>query len=76
MLNTLILENTPEGLILLRYNQEDNIFEYWTNGRIQYRNLENAYSSHKEIGDEILSKEINRNYGAKSKSKWAKVGHQ
>ncbi len=30
--------------------------------KFQYRNLENAYSSHKEIGDEILSKEINRNY--------------
>ena len=42
LLNTLILENTPEGLILLRYNQEDNIFEYWTNGRIQYRKFRNG----------------------------------
>ena len=31
--------------------------------KFQYRNLENAYSSQaKEIGDEILSKEINRSY--------------
>jgi len=30
--------------------------------KFQYRNLKNAYSSCKEIGDEILSKEINRNY--------------
>ena len=30
--------------------------------KFQYRNLENAYSSQaKEIGDEILLKEINRN---------------
>jgi len=31
--------------------------------KFQYRNLKNAYSENaKEIGDEILSKEINRNY--------------
>ena len=31
--------------------------------KFQYRNLNNAYSKNaKEIGDEILSKEINRNY--------------
>ena len=31
--------------------------------KFQYRNLNNTYSENaKEIGDEILSKEINRNY--------------
>jgi hypothetical protein len=31
--NICIIENTPNGLVLLKYNDEDEIWEYWTNNK-------------------------------------------
>ena len=51
------INSKARKLIKLAQKSGDNAIKF------QYRNLENAYSNQaKEIGDEILSKEINKSY--------------
>ena len=36
----IIVDNTPEGLVYLRYNGEEKAFEYWSNRSVRYPYLE------------------------------------
>ena len=38
--NCIVLSNTPKGLVYMRYNKEDEGFEYWTDNTIDYKYLE------------------------------------
>lgn len=38
--NNIILENTPQGYLALRYNNDEEGFEYWSDKNISYINLE------------------------------------
>lgn len=38
--HALVLENTEQGHILMKYNEKGDIFEYWADDNIQYKNLE------------------------------------
>ena len=40
LFNTLIMDYTPQGNVLLRYNDHENTFDYWADDNIQYRYLE------------------------------------
>ena len=40
--NALVLENTPQGYIFMRYNEENALFEYWADENIQYKYLESV----------------------------------
>ena len=40
LFNTLIMDHTPQGNVLMRYNNDDKIFDYWADDNIQYRYLE------------------------------------
>jgi len=38
--HAMVLENTKQGYVLMRYNEGRNIFEYWGDENIQYKYLE------------------------------------
>lgn len=40
LFNTLIMDHTPQGNVLMRYNNDDETFDYWADDNIQYRYLE------------------------------------
>ena len=40
LFNTLIMDHTPQGNVLMRYNDDDKTFDYWADDNIQYRYLE------------------------------------
>ena len=39
-LNNLVLDNTPEGNVVMRFNNSTEAFEYWSDGNINYKHLE------------------------------------
>ena len=39
-LNNVVIDTTPEGNVAMRYNSEEEAFEYWANKNISYRYLE------------------------------------
>ena len=38
--HTMVLEHTPQGWVLLRYNEDQRAFDYWCDADVQYRYLE------------------------------------
>ena len=38
--NCIVLSNTPKGMVYMRYNKEDEGFEYWADKNIDYKYLE------------------------------------
>ena len=40
--HALVLENTPQGYILMSYNEDNDAFEYWADENIQYKYLESV----------------------------------
>ena len=82
-LNNIIVENTPDGYVAMRYNDEEKGFEYWSNKTIAYKYLEtvarkyantfhctNIYidrGKHLKEKIERLTKEIKENIEAKKK---------
>lgn len=81
--SNIILENTPDGYIALRYNNDEEGFEYWCEKNVSYKNLETAsrkyvntfccpdiYIDRREhLKEKIkkLTEEINKNLEAKAK---------
>ena len=42
LMNNYAMENTPDGLVIMRYNKKDEGFEYWADKAIAYKYLEAA----------------------------------
>jgi hypothetical protein len=40
LMNNYVMETTPDGLVILRYNKKDEGFEYWADKAIAYKYLE------------------------------------
>ena len=40
LFNTLIMDHTPQGNVLMRYNNDEKTFDYWADDNTQYRYLE------------------------------------
>ena len=40
LFNTLIMDHSPQGNVLMRYNDDEKTFDYWADDNIQYRYLE------------------------------------